>query len=137
VRWPVERHSDRKRRERQRPGLTSLVDVVFLLLIFFLLAGSLQSGAPFEVVPPEGSVGLTLGEGPVAVWLAADGRVALGDEILAPESLVDRLSAVLPGSSEVRLTADARARARHLLPVLEALREAGAGEIELVVRDRS
>jgi biopolymer transport protein ExbD len=129
-----ERFATGSRSERQRPGLTSLVDVVFLLLVFFLLAGTLRTSSPFEVTPPEGQTGSPLGDARDTVWLAADGRVAVADEILPPAIAAE----VLAGAAgPVQLRADSAARARDLIPLLEALRAAGVDEIELVVRDRS
>ena len=55
-------------------NLTPLIDVVFLLLIFFLLSSQIAPRAPFAVVPPK----LESGDpsAPEAVlFMAADGRL--------------------------------------------------------------
>jgi biopolymer transport protein ExbD len=111
------------------------VDVVFLLLVFFLLAGVLRPTPPLEVTPPEGRIGEAADPAARTVWLAADGRVAVADEVLPAAIAAEFLARGTGGPVELR--ADADARARDLLPLLEALRAAGISDIELVVRDRS
>ena len=123
MRLPSARPDSPGRADRQRPGLTSLVDVVFLLLMFFLLAGTLRVSGPFDVHTPEGDGARIAEATSVIVWLAADGRLALGDETTSLDELAERLSAE-PGKIElVQLRADAGARALDLLPLLEMLRE--------------
>ncbi|MGH0036713.1 MAG: ExbD/TolR family protein [Myxococcota bacterium] len=134
MRWDRSGDPAGSRRARQRPGLTSLVDVVFLLLVFFLLAGTLRASSPLDVSPPESGAGSPLAESDHAIWLGADGRIAVGDEVLPLPIAVEVLGRP---TGPVRLHADASARARDLLPLLEALRAAGVEDIELVVRERS
>ncbi len=125
------------REARQRSGLTSLVDVVFLLLVFFLLAGTLRMAAPFDVTEPEGGGPRITGDARATIWLAADGRLALDDRPIELAELVARLSADDAATvAGVELRADESARARDLLPLLEQLRDAGIDEVELVVRER-
>jgi len=111
-----------------------LVNVVFLLLIFFMLAGRLAATDPFPVEPPR-----SRGEGPAAsgelhVLVGADGRLALDGEELAPEVFRARVTERLqrqPGS-RLRLKADGRAEATRVVAVMEWLREAGARRLELL-----
>jgi len=55
-----------------------LINVVFLLLVFFMVAGRLSGGDPFEVTPPESGTEGPAATAPMRVLLAADGRLALG-----------------------------------------------------------
>ncbi|MCZ6465576.1 MAG: biopolymer transporter ExbD [Proteobacteria bacterium] len=132
-----------RRRRGVRENVVPLINVVFLLLIFFLLAGTLREPVPFDVEPPMagGASGGRLEPGAERVLhLARDGRLALaGKEVaLAELPAALALSPTLADRAEeipLRLRADARVPARTLIPLLEALRDAGVREVELVTRD--
>ena len=111
-----------------------LINVVFLLLIFFMLAGQLSASDPFEVAPPRSQ-----SEGPPApqealVLVAADGRLALDGEVMEGPALQSRLAARLKGEADVRvrLKADGRAEAARVVAVMELLREAGVKRLKLL-----
>ena len=111
-----------------------LINIVFLLLIFFMLAGKLSASDPFEVAPPR-----SISEGPPAaqdllVLVGADGRLALDGEVLDlpafKTSLAGRLAA--QDKVRVRLKADGRAEATRVVAVMELLREAGVKRLKLL-----
>jgi biopolymer transport protein ExbD len=125
-----------------------LINIVFLLLIFFMLAGSLRSVEPFAVeLPkasssehePQGKEGekqqQQKGEEEASVlFVGANGELALDGRRLDEDALVASLSARSGGDS-LQLHADARIPARRFLPLLDRLRGAGVTELELVVSD--
>lgn len=112
-----------------------LIDVVFFLLVFFLLIGRMDATAPFTVVPPTAETGADLPAGGATIAIGATGRLALdGDELAEAEilaALARRLGA--EPALRIRLQADATARLRHLLPLMEALERLGARDVVLVV----
>src|SRR3546814_5580799 len=69
----------RIRRERQdgEENIVPLINIVFLLLIFFMLTGNLAPPEPFDIDPPASLSEAEAGERPVTVSVAADGRIAL------------------------------------------------------------
>ena len=115
-------------------SIMPLINVVFLLLIFFMLAGTLSATDPFEVEPPTSeSERLTEAEA-LVVLVAADGRLALDGEPLAPDALRQAIAgrmADTPGL-EVRLKADSSADANQVIGVMEDLREAGIERLQLM-----
>ena len=93
-----------RRRRGVRENVVPLINVVFLLLIFFLLAGTLRGPVPFEIEPPiaGGAGGGRLEPGTERVLhLARDGRLALAGEEVAlaelPTALARALSPTLAG----------------------------------------
>ena len=66
-----------RRPVRQTPPetLIALVDVVFFLLVFFMLIGRLDATAPFRVTPPVSELGTDLPGGGATVSVAADGTL--------------------------------------------------------------
>jgi biopolymer transport protein ExbD len=120
-------------------NLLPMINVVFLLLIFFLISAQLTAPEPFVVDPPEAS-SVEPVDGVWTAYLSADGefgyREARGDEVLAlleterrdhcaavdcqsePPILVLRADGVVPAS-----------RLARLMPHLGAL---GFAEVRLV-----
>lgn len=123
-------------RSRGDPNVVPLINVVFLLLIFFILAGRL---APPERLPVElpASESRRSVEGSAAeVVLAADGRLAVAGEELARARLGEMVRGWLEArpNLEVRLKADRRVAARHVIEVLDALSGAGVERVLLLTR---
>ncbi|MGE0651886.1 MAG: ExbD/TolR family protein [Alphaproteobacteria bacterium] len=115
-----------------------LINVVFLLLIFFMLAGRIAASDPFKVDPA-----LSASEGPVTaqdilVLVGTDGRLALDDSIMDETALkvavAERMSKEKNGgpSPHVRLKADGRAPATRVVAVMELLRSAGVQKVDLL-----
>lgn len=73
--------------------LTSLVDVVFILLFFFMLASRLATLQAIDVDLSGGAGAVSPTERTVFVDLAADGTLALDGRVLAPDALLETLSA--------------------------------------------
>lgn len=122
----------RHRAPRRRAESTiALINVVFLLLIFFLVAGS--------VAPPlDPEVALASGEGlegrapPDALVLLADGRLRFRGAEVAPEAW---LSAREGEDDGVRIVPDRAVPAARLMEVTLRLRAAGAERV-MVVAER-
>ena len=113
-----------------RENVVPLINVVFLLLIFFMLTATLRPPESIEVeLPALAATARTEPEEWPVVLLGADGRLALDGEPLE----------TLAGSSpaeRIELRADARVPARILLPLLEQLEHAGVREVEVVTVGR-
>ena len=134
-----------KRRSRSfdaEAGILPLINVVFLLLIFFMLAGRLTQAAPFRVEPPvsqEASAAeLPTPEAPheAAVLVTADGRLALNGRPLELAALKAALAAQLAARPNlpVSLKADGDAEAAAVVAVMETLRDAGVRRLQLFAK---
>jgi biopolymer transport protein ExbD len=115
-----------------------LINVVFLLLIFFMLAGRLTDSGPFRVTPPE-SAEAAAPQAPAEVpreatlLLAADGRLSLDGVVLEQSALLAAMAGRLAGNPglAVRLKADGAAEATEVVAVMEILRDAGIARVQL------
>jgi biopolymer transport protein ExbD len=125
----------RRRARRDRENVVPLINVVFLLLIFFLLAGTLRSPDRFQIDPPAGRLGEAAAPGEMVVLLGPRGRLALDGEEMDLRGIEVRLAGADGPAPPVQLRADAAAAAGDLLPLLEALRRAGVERIELAIRE--
>ncbi len=97
-----------------RPAnIVPMINIVFLLLIFFLLTATLAPPDPFEVTSPAATGEAAADAGTATLHVAADGRLAyrdLRDEDVfaalaasAPDALVLRADAGLDGAAFARL----------------------------------
>ena len=119
--------------------VTPLINVVFLLLIFFMMAGRPTAGdARFEVTPPRAASGTAAEAAPITIAVTADGRIAVGGE---PVDLAHLPSAVAAAKSEdvsrVRVRADAQADAARVVRIMARVRETETTSIDLLTLDGS
>lgn len=118
-------------RARRRPSLTPMIDVVFLLLVFFMLASRFGS----EVV-----LDLSLGGGAGgAAWQGAPRLVDIGpDELrlngvpVALDTLVEDLGPLLPTSDAPVILRAQGGDLQRVIDVMEALQGAGITQLVLV-----
>ncbi|WP_323778403.1 biopolymer transporter ExbD [Leisingera sp.] len=118
---------------RRRPSLTPMIDVVFLLLIIFLMTSHLALPEPFEVSPPEARLE-TETEAEDVLYIDAAGLMHFdGAE---GEAAVARLAAAGTAAAVVQLRADARLEAALLTRILRQLAASGFNRAELAVRPK-
>ena len=111
-----------------------MINLAFLLLIFFMLAGSLHTAVPFEVDAPTSRSGTPGDPQDAVVLIDREGRLAFGDEELDAEGLHD---AVLVRVAEepglvVHLKADGRTPATRVIEMMELMRDAGVKRLVLL-----
>ncbi|NGP51878.1 biopolymer transporter ExbD [Thioalkalivibrio sp. XN8] len=131
-------HFTQRRPAPTEERILPLINVVFLLLIFFMLAGTLAVREPFEVTAPDSSSETRPETEPRRLLLGADGRLALDGEVLDEAAVVAALAAALaddPGL-RVELKADARTPGNRAVVLLEALRAAGLEQVSLMTQAR-
>jgi biopolymer transport protein ExbD len=122
-------------------GLIPLINVIFLILIFFMIAGHMEAPGPLRVDPPDSSTD----SGPVAagltLLLAADGQVAAGEAVLSRDALgpwLQRWAASAAVTAPdvplplVTLKADGGLASHRLRSILASLRRAGFHRVTLV-----
>jgi len=122
--------TDPPRRPRGE-SIVPMINVVFLLLIFFLMTSRLARPEPFEVTPPEAGLD-TEAKAEAVLFIDAEGRMHFdGAE---GEAAVARLAAASTDTRAVQLRADARLEAAALARILRQLAAAGLSRAELAVR---
>ncbi|MCK5875551.1 MAG: biopolymer transporter ExbD [Alcanivoracaceae bacterium] len=123
---------DSRRRPDIEPVLP-LINVVFLLLIFFMVAGQLAPGLPADVSPPESAAASADSDEPIRLVVDQHGNLFWQDEPMAIADMPDRLDG-LRKDRPVQLLTDGSIPVVLLRPALEGLRNAGITEVLLVTR---
>lgn len=128
----------RLKRIDHRPAsepIIALIDVVFFLLVFFMLVARLDASAPFEVVPPIAVTGQDLPGGGVTLSVAQDGTLAVNSQAVSSDTWLNgvRDAQTRDASTLIRINAHRDVALRHVLPLIDALEAAAVGEVVLVV----
>jgi biopolymer transport protein ExbD len=120
--------------QRHEENLIPMINVVFLLLIFFMLVGRLLPPEALPVEPPHSNSENLAEPEPLLLLAAADGRLALAGQTFPLEQLATQLTPYLTKQPPPlqTLKADATLPAQRLLDVLEALRAAGIDRLKLL-----
>ncbi len=121
------------KRGRRALRLAPLVDVVFLLLVFFMLVARLERHQAIVVEPPAEAGAGSL-RGSVLVRLGADGGVDLNGRPLPLEALPRALAPLLRREPEpaVLVQPSPTAALQSLVRVIDVLTGAGAERVTLV-----
>jgi biopolymer transport protein ExbD len=117
------------RRPPPRESIVPMINVVFLLLIFFLMTAEIAPPDPVDVALPLGS-GAETTRDPDTLFAAADGTLALG--VVRGDAAL----AGVAGREQVTLRADARLDGAALAALLRRLAEAGVGRVTLMAEGR-
>lgn len=115
-------------RRRTSENIVPMINVVFLLLIFFLISAQFTAPDPFDVTPPDS---LSEANQPVSdtLFVAADGT--LGFEGATNDAALARL-AIRDPEKPLYLRADTALPARDLATLLPRLARLGVRDTRLV-----
>ncbi len=117
---------------RRRPAgirLTPLIDVVFILLVFFMLASSFMDWRGFDLGLPPAEAKPDPDTRPVVVRVLADGGYRMGGIDVPPGTLAERVQQARQGESERPVVVRA-ADAAPVQATISALDRLHAGGIE-------
>lgn len=127
--------SEYRRRSSYGLNLTPLVDVVFLLLVFFLLTAHFVRDEAVAIdLPAAHSATPVDTEAMLQVVVDRDGAIRVHDRPVAPEALEAVIRAELPaqGPRIVQLRGDQDARLGLTVQVIDAARRAGASALDIL-----
>jgi biopolymer transport protein ExbD len=122
------------RREIKSIDLLPLINVVFLLILFVLVAGRPTTNHPDQIIVAQSSQEAAYQPSAVSVWLKQDDQFYLTDEDpVSLGALVDYFASkqVAEQGLIIELVADKRAHAKPLLDFRRAMARAGIGEIRI------
>ena len=124
-----------RRRSTQAPNLTPLIDIVFLLLVFFMLTSHFVQEQSLNIELPVADSGDAVGEdNQLEVVIAKDGRLLINDHFVEDEALQEVLRSALAGQEDkqVRIRGDRTSPLGRSVTVLDAARRAGASGVDIV-----
>ncbi|MBJ6372525.1 ExbD/TolR family protein [Sedimentitalea arenosa] len=125
----------RPARNTQSETIIALIDVVFFLLVFFMLIGRMDATAPFDVDPPVAVSGQDMPAGGETLSVSRAGEVALNGVAIGTDAIAESLAAALSRDPMLRLRINAHRDAdlRHVLPLIGLTETLGIRDVVLVV----
>ncbi len=109
-------------------SFSGLTDIVFLLLIFFLLSSSFVVQPGIKVQLPKAETGATQTEKNIIVTLTEKGQLFVNDQQVSLESLGQKLSAALNNDNAkiVIIKADKNVTLQNTVQVIDIAKAVGA-----------
>lgn len=108
-----------------------LINIVFLLLIFFMLAGTLVAKEFYDVLPPVSVVSSDDKHQPLVVLINSDQKLAIGNTPYTLNELIltlsEKVESIPKSERRLAIKADHRVPAQRLLELIEALRATSFG----------
>ncbi len=128
-------------RTRKKPfvaNIIPLIDIALFLLIFFMVAGTVEK---FEIIPievPEARSGKLIDEGHIVILIGTRDEIVMDDELITSEELVARLKPQLEGNPNrvVTVKADANIPAVKMIAVMDYIKLAGGRNLSLVTHSK-
>lgn len=127
----------RGNRVRESPqsevNMTPMLDVVFIMLIFFIVTSSFVKEAGIDVIRPPAQTAVSKDKGNILIAITENGQVWIDRRQIDPRDLrtnIERLHGENPQGSIV-VQADRKSQNHLLIAVLDAAKAAGVNEIAI------
>jgi len=130
---------DGYRRSSHIANLTPLIDIVFLLLIFFMLTSHFVKQESLEIDLPKAKTGESLSEdNELEIIINAHGKIKYKNDVISLKNLETRLRIDLSTASEknVRIKGDQAVDFGKAVEVLDMARKAGASGVDIVTEKK-
>ena len=127
-----------RRRTSTVPNLTPLIDIVFLLLVFFMLTSHFVRDEVLNIDLPEADSGEALDEPQqIEVIITEEGQYSINSQIVTLESLENILVDKIKDQEEkvVRIRGDKNVDLGIAIGAFDAARKAGASGVDIVTID--
>ncbi len=111
--------------------LTSLIDIVFLLLIYFLLTTNFMVEEGIKIKLPQAKASAPQTEEVITVYVDQEGRAFLEDREVSEGVLFDRLKVMIGAQKDklVVVRADRAVILNKAVKVMDVAKAAGAGRL--------
>src|SRR5690554_1368884 len=117
--------------------LTPMLDVVFILLIFFIVTAVFVKEAGYDVLKPQASTAQPAQLEPILIAISPAGEIWMDGDIVQTRALRSRIEqrlAETPNAGVV-IQADQRAPNEMVLAIMSAAREAGLNDVQLAAEE--
>ncbi len=123
--------------EEQEINVTPMLDVVFILLIFFIVTASFVKESGVDVNRPSAVTAVVKEKGNILIAITETGEVWIDRRQVDPRAVranIERLHAENPQGSVV-IQADKNSTTEMLIQVMDAARQAGVYNVSIAAQD--
>lgn len=118
-------------------NMTPMIDIVFIMLIFFIVTTSFVKETGIEVSRPSADTAERKEQGNILIGIRDNGEVWMDKRRIEPDAIranVERMLAENPEASVV-VVADQASRSGVLVQAIDQAREAGATGVSIAARN--
>ncbi|SET45862.1 ExbD/TolR family protein [Thalassotalea agarivorans] len=123
--------------ENEEINMTPMLDVVFILLIFFIVTASFVKEAGIEVNRPEAATAVKKERANILVAISDKGEIWINKrrvDVRAVQANIERLKAENPQGTVV-IQADKKATTDILIKVMDSARAAGVFDVSIAAQE--
>lgn len=124
--------------EESQIDMTPMLDVVFIMLIFFIVTASFVKEAGIDVNRPDAATAVQKSRANILVAISENNEVWINKrqiDIRAVQANIERLYAENPQGSVV-IQADEQANTKTLIEVMDAARSAGVFDVSVATDEQ-
>ncbi len=127
---------ERQRRDSGGINITPIIDMVFLLIIFFLLTSSFMRDRGISVNLPVSSSSFSQKQERITVTIGSAGAVFVNGQQIAEGLLLNSLNEIYRqrGSKNVLIKADRGNTVERLVQVMDIIKKSGAKKLTLATQ---
>ncbi|MCS2610091.1 ExbD/TolR family protein [Halomonas dongshanensis] len=123
------RHSSDSAADSNEVNLTPMLDVVFIMLIFFIVTTSFIKESGVEIDRPESSGASPRPDAQVLVAITPEGAVWVDGRPVDAHRVGDEVASMVSDDGSVVIQADRASTTGLLVEVMDRLREAGVDQV--------
>jgi biopolymer transport protein ExbD len=123
--------------EAEEINMTPMLDVVFIMLIFFIVTASFVKESGIDVNRPEAATAVKKERANILVAISDQGEIWINKrqiDVRAVQANIERLKAENPQGSVV-IQADKKATTDTLIKVMDAARAAGVFDVSIAAQE--
>ena len=127
------RRRQNRRKSESEVNLTPMLDVVFIMLIFFIVTASFVKESGIEISRPGASTAVRKEKGNILIAISSNDQIWMNRRQVDPRALranIERAHAENPQGAVV-IQADKAAKTGLLVQVMDAARQAGVKDVSL------
>ena len=117
-------------------NISPLIDVIFILLIFFIVTMVFADGSAMKVDVPEASNAQPVDEKATNIYIGSDGEVSLDGTRYSVASLSGPLKRKLSERPVLIVRSDSKVPVSRLVEVMDCAKENGAKEIYVAAQKK-
>ncbi|MGW8368026.1 MAG: ExbD/TolR family protein [Gammaproteobacteria bacterium] len=129
--------SQEAQQEESEINITPMLDVVFIMLIFFIVTASFVKEAGIDVNRPDAQTAQKKEKANILVAISANNEIWIDRRRVDPRAVranIERLHAENPQGTVV-IQADKEAKTETLIQVMDSARQAGVYDVAIAAQD--
>ena len=123
--------------KRKEINLIPMINIIFLLLTFFILAGTIEKIDPFSLnLPTATKRGDIKPQRISIIYIHKDGRIAVNDDLVSRKDLRTIINTILIENKgqEILIKSDSDVGSADLIWVMRAIEAVGGSDVSIVTK---